>query len=182
MSNTLTDALLELDDYIRGHHTDADAFEEAMFARALSGEATELGFRSGLGGTLAAMKARGTLKLWLTSAELADVQNLGLKVTVFELDLSNPMGPVIPDDADLLITRVPLELAGVHRLESELVGASGRTLKRMPDIRFDAKDNAIFALCEAELARTATSANQTTRFWAIDEHGHKRLLLELPGM
>jgi hypothetical protein len=58
----------------------------------------------------------------------------------------------------------------------------GRILKTMPDIRFDSSDNAIFACCEADLARAAVSVERTTRFWAYDDGPERRLLLEVRAL
>lgn len=180
MKSDLDAALSALDDYVRGVHDEAQArdFEEDLFARALSGSAPELAFHAGLASTFAAMAARGTLELWLTARDLSRVLNTGLRVQQFELDLAQPKLPDLAAEFDLLITKVPLDLTGIRRLDAEILSADGVLLKTMPDISFDPADGAVYACCEAELARTAASARTVTRVWATDDAG-RRLVSEI---
>jgi hypothetical protein len=173
-----------LDDYVRAVLDDALAhdYEEDLFARSLRGRAPELAFRVGLGATLRKMDARGTLEVWITSRDVERLRGLGLRTVVFELDLQNPSAPEIPPGTDLFIARIPLDLTGVRSVELEALSSDGRVLKRMPDVRFDPADGAIYACCEADLARIAANADRTTRFWAVDDSGARRLLLELLGV
>ncbi|MFZ5894955.1 MAG: hypothetical protein ACOY0T_28100 [Myxococcota bacterium] len=181
MSQAFEAALAELDDYVRGAREDVEAYEEDLFARALAEDAPELGFRAGTAATLRDMNARGTLELWLTRRQVEDLRASNAHAVLFELDLANPKPPEIPPDAQLIITRVPVELAGVNRLEAEVIADDGRVLKRMPDIAFDAEENAIYACCEIELARTAAAAQRLTRLWATSDSG-RRLLLEVRSL
>lgn len=180
MTSNIDSAVARLDDYLRGHgsEADADSYEADLFERALEGDAPELCFHLGLGTTLREMKKRGTLALWLTASQVAAAQASGLHTVLYELDLSNPQPPHIPADADLFITRVRVDLTGVESLDAEVLADDGSVLKRMPDIAFDAAEGAIYACCEAELARAATSAGRLTRLWATNESG-RRLLLEV---
>jgi hypothetical protein len=177
------EALTErLDAYIRGAGDDALAheYEEELFARSLAGEAPELAFRLGLAATLREMGARGALELWITARDVERIVASGLRVVLFELDMENPTMPEIPPGTDLLIGRVPLDLTGVRSLEIEVFSRDGQVLKRMPDVLFDPADGAIFACCEADLARIAANADRSSRFWAVDDSG-RRLLLEVLG-
>jgi len=173
-------ALGQLDDYLRGAHSDeqAHAYEEDLFARALAAEAPELGFRAALQGTLREMAARGTISPWLTAHELDRVLASGLRVRQFELDLARPAMPDLSGEFDLLVTKVPIDLSGVHRLDAEVLTLEGVLLKTMPDIAFDPADRAVYACCEAELARTAGSVRTITRVWAVDDQG-RRLVSEI---
>jgi hypothetical protein len=180
MNSDFNGALAELDDYVRGKDSDAqaEAYEDKLFARALAGEAPELTFRAQLARTFNTMDARGTLDLWLTSQDLARLLASGLRVMQFELDLAHPAVPDLSIDFDLLVTKIPLDLAGVRRLDAEVLSSDGVLLKTMPDITFDPRDQAVYACCEAELARTAASVGSITRVWATDDHG-RRLVSEI---
>lgn len=127
-----------------------------------------------------AMNALGTMDIWLTAKDVERVVKSGRRVIQVELDLAAPAVPDLSQDFDILITRIPLPLEGVWRLEAELYSAaSGERLKVMPDIAFDPADGAVFACCEAELARAAATAPTTiTRVYATDDGG-RRLLCEL---
>lgn len=172
-----------LDDYVRGAMDDARAsdYEEDLFERALAGEAPEVTFRASLGAALRAMKARGTLDLWLTAAEVERLQGAGnLHVVLYNFNLERPVPPEIPAGADLVIARVPVDLRGVSRLDAEIVAADGSILKLMPDVVFEPDDLAVYACCEAELARVASATRTTTRLWAVSGSG-RRLVVELPS-
>lgn len=180
MTHSLDAAIARLDDYARAHDTEEAArdYEEDLFARALSGDAPELRFRSSLTTTLKQMSARGSISLWLTAAEVAAAQASGLRAFVFDLDPANPKPAEIPPEADLFITRVRLDLKGVQTLDVEVLAEDGTVLKRMPDIAFDGAEGVIYACCEADLARLAASKRTLTRLWATYEDG-RRLLGEL---
>ncbi|HET9932869.1 MAG TPA: hypothetical protein VFQ35_19330, partial [Polyangiaceae bacterium] len=140
--------------------------------------APELQFRSNLAAGFREMSARGTISLWMTAAEVAAAQSSGLRVVVHDLDPTDPRPPEIPADADLFITRVRLDLAGVKALDVEVLTPDGKLVKCMPDIAFDPAEGLIYACCEAELARVAASKRTVTRLWATYENG-RRLLGEL---
>jgi hypothetical protein len=174
-------ALARLDDYVRGHDGDdaAHEYEEALFGRALAGNAPEADFHASLGSTLRFMDARGSLELWLTGRDVERVRASGLKTVLYEYTKNLEL-PEIPPGTDLLITRVPLPLEGVRSIEAEVYANDGRLLKRMPDVLFDPADGAVFACCEAELARAAASNTQrtVTKVWVVTDT-ERRLLAEL---
>ena len=180
MTHPIDAAIARLDDYVCALDPDDSAreYEEDLFSRALSGDAPELQFRSSLTTTLRQMSTRGSISLWLTAAEVAAAQASGLRAFVFDLDPQNPKPAEIPPDADLFITRVHLDLKGVQSLDVEVLAEDGTLLKRMPDIAFDANEGVIYACCEADLARLASSKRTLTRLWATYEDG-RRLLGEL---
>lgn len=174
-------SLAQLDDYVRALLTEdeAHAYEEDLFARAVQGEAPELAFRESLGHTLRAMKARGTLNLWQTEQGVAELIASGAKVRRYDYDLENPGAPDLSGDFDILVTRVPIALEEIEHLDAEVLAPDGRVLKTMPDITFDRKDGAVYACCERELAVAAAASTTTTRLWARDAKGSKRLIAEL---
>jgi hypothetical protein len=115
------------------------------------------------------------LQLWLTSRDLDRVRATGARIHYAELaDTQNGF----PDDAELVIVRVPLDLRSVHKLDGEVLTPDGRLVKAMPDIHFDPADGAIYACCEADLARTAASSRMISRLYATDDSG-RRLVLEM---
>ncbi|HEY3498527.1 MAG TPA: hypothetical protein VGK73_27740 [Polyangiaceae bacterium] len=176
-------ALARLDDYVRGQDDEpgSAAYEEELFGRALEGDAPELAFHTGLGATLRHMNSRGTLDIWLTARDVERVRASGLKAVILEYHPDDHAPLDLPPDTDLMIMRVPIPLEGVRSLEAEVYASDGRLLKRMPDIHFEPADGAVFACCDADLARTASSVPLTlTKVWAVTDTG-RRLLIELPG-
>jgi hypothetical protein len=174
-------AIAALDDYLRGYTRDDQvaSYEEDMFARALRAEAPELSFRAHVQHSLRTMAERGTLDLWLTARDVERVCASGLRVKLYEIDNTADLPQLdLSGDFDILITKVPFDLTGVRRMDAEVFSATGQPLKTMPDIAFDPADGAVFACCEAELARAANAASTVTRVYAIEDSG-RRLLAEL---
>ena len=184
MKDDLDTAVARLDDYVRGQLTDelAEAYEDELFARALSGAAPELAFRARLGDTLRSMRARGTLDMWLTAREAEQLSAGELRVRHFDFHPASPGAPDLSGEFDLLITRGPIDLTGVERLDAEVFTPTGELIKARPDISFDPADGAVYLCCEAALARVAATVQTVTRVWARGNSG-RRLLAELgsPG-
>jgi hypothetical protein len=182
MSEGFAAALSRLDDYVRGQGDDESQgeYEESLFQRALANDAPELTFRAGLCATLRSMNARGTLDMWLSRSQFEKLLSSELRTALLVFDSENPTGVEIPPDAELVITKVKLDLTDVQSLEVEVLNDDGSTLKRMPDIAFDAAENAIYICCEAELARKASASKRMTRLWATGPSG-RWLLAELPA-
>jgi hypothetical protein len=181
MTPELAAALARLDDYVRRQQPEDQvlAYEEELFARALSAEAPELRFREQLGRTLREMQARGTLDLWLTARDVERMLKSDLRIACVDLDPENPSAPDLSADIEILITKVPIDLTGVKRLDAEVCSAEGKLLKLMPEISFDPADGAVFACCEIELARAAGAAKTLTKVWGYDDAGRRVLLAEL---
>jgi hypothetical protein len=176
----LDTALARLDDYLRRHASvePADDYEQDLFERALAGAAPELGLREHLETALRAMNARGTLDLWLTAREVEQLSARGLRVLHYVLDPPNPAPLDLSADFDILVTKILIDLTGIRRVDAEVLTPDGVRLKLMPDIGFDPKDGAVFACCEAELARVSSAAKTVTRVWAHDDAG-RRLIGEI---
>jgi hypothetical protein len=179
------EAHARLDDYVRRNmnEADVDAFEAELFARAVRGESPELAFRRDLGRTLRSMNELGSLRIWLTARQTAELVASGVKVRRFDFDPAKPDVADVSGDFDLLVTRVPLLLEGVEHLEAEVFSSDGKLLKTMPDITFDPADGAIYACCERELAIASAHAAPltVTRVWSREPSG-RRLLLEIGGL
>jgi hypothetical protein len=172
-------AVSQLDDYIRGSLDEslADEYEDNLFERALGGLAAELTFRQGLGAAFRAMDARGTLDVWVTAADVERLKASDLRLAVWDFDPASPSLPEVPSDVDLVITRILVDLRGVRRVEADIVAPDGRLLKTMRDVAFDPVDGAVYACCEADLARAAVATKTTTRVYSVEDSG-RRLLLE----
>ena len=172
-------ALGRLDDYVRGSMDEALAaeYEDELFELALAGAAPELGFRQGLGATFREMSARGTTNVWITGAEVERLKASNLRVLLWDFDPAKPTLPEVPEGADLVITRIAVDLRGVRRVDADIVAPDGTLLKTMPDVTFDPVDGAVYACCEADLARAAGSVATITRVYAVEETG-RRLMME----
>jgi len=166
-----------LDAYERGLGADADVvdYEEELFARAVAGDAPELALRDSLEASVHAMARRGTIELFPTAREVAALRaRPDLDVAYFDLDEIPPDQIKPSEHADIVITRVGLDVRNVTRLDVEVGFEGVGVLKTMPDIGFDRDDGAVFFCCEASLARSI-HGRPFGRFWAID--GDQRTLV-----
>lgn len=170
--------LERLDDYVRGApHDDDDAYEADLFARALEGAAPELVALDSLSASLRDSARRGTLPNFATAAQVERLRPEDGGRVAFV----NPMTGHWPvtEATELLVIKVPLELAGVERVDVENVIVGVGPVKTMPDVVFEAGDNALYLCCEASLAARADAMGAViTRFWG-HQAGEKRLLFEL---
>jgi hypothetical protein len=174
-----TDRHARLDEYLRTADSEesAAAYEEDLFARALAGDAPELSFRRGLEVAFRSMEARGTTELWMTGKQVDEMRAKGTRVAFVEFDPAKGEVAAIPEGTEILVTRVPLDLSGVERLDIEIRSPDEVLLKAMPEVSFDPKDQAIYACCEIELARASIASGAIARAFSI-ENGRKRLLVE----
>jgi hypothetical protein len=174
----MSDDLLDrLDDYVRGKkRDDDDAYEEELFTRALAGTAKELVAFDSLAASLRDLAGRGTLPNFTTAAEVERLrQTLGDRAAFVEPDTARES---LSKSAELLIIKVPLDLADIERVDVESVDQSVGTVKTMPDVVFEKGADALYLCCEMSLAQRAGSVGPVlTRFWGY-RAGEKRLLLE----
>ncbi len=184
MKTDLDPALVRLDDYVRGHATEDEAlaFEEDLFARALAGQAPELAVRSGLASTFRAMKENGSIELWLTAKGVEELVASGIRVARLTWTEAGPPAemPDLGPDVDVLVTKVPIDLRGARRVDVEIIDNDGRHMKTMPEVSFDPDDGAVYACCDAELAKIAGRTRVMSRVWVTDESGKRFVAAELP--
>lgn len=168
-----------LDEYVRGEGSEesAAAYEDELFARALAGDAPELSFRHGLEVAFRSMEARGTTELWMTAKQVEEMRAKGTRVAFVEFDPAKGEVAPFPEDTEILVTRIPVDLTGVERLDIEILSPDEVLLKAMPEVSFDPSDQAIFACCEIDLARVSIASRAIARAFSVEKSG-RRLLVE----
>ena len=181
MTRAAATDLERLDDYVRGQGTDDEweAYELRLFARAVADDAPELAFRDSVAAAFSKLKGTNTLDLWLTSRDVERLRASGVRAAFLEYDTTNPQAS-LPTDVDLLVMKVPLDLADIETLDVDVIAPDGRLLKRMPDVAFDRADGAIYACCDIELARIAAGSGRIAQVWGTGAGG-RRLLAEMPA-
>lgn len=173
--------LERLDAYLTGEtqDPDAEAFEDELFARAASGEASELVFLDGLTAAVRDLVQRGTYHLYLTAAEVDRLRASGAKVQLIDiLDSPEKQQYELARDVDFLVARYPIDLRGVRSLDVE-VYLGDRLSKVMKDVRFDPADGAAYFCCEGDLARQTVGFPTRSKFFATTAAGERRLVAEL---
>ena len=152
---TTTDEALELlDDYMSGALQEADAFEDELFERAARGEASEALFvdRVALLGRFLA--GRGGLAMGTTRAQVEALIERGLRIHTIDLGSGGrvELGP-FPDDVDLVVTKIAVDARGFDHLEVDCHTLAGQLVKTFRDVQCDPEEGALYAVCEAPLAR-----------------------------
>lgn len=162
-------SLTELDDYLSGFMPDeaAACFEEALFAASAAGECGEAEFVDRLGQFGRYLRDRVGLSLGSSRALVDRIRASGLKVEYTELAPGVPVhGARIADDTDIVISRVDVDLRGYSDIEVQIELPDGTPLKTFRDVDCAPEDGALYAVCEATLARMAQSVHTIARIIA----------------
>jgi hypothetical protein len=103
----------------------------------------------------------------------------GARLAYVELppDASRPC--VVPRDAEIVITRIPLDLAGAERVDLEVEIPGHGLVKVMPDVEFEPGADAIYTCCEGGLARQAVGLTVKTHFYARTAEGDRRRIASI---
>jgi len=150
------DTLLLLDDYTSGVMPDAeaDAFEQALFARAARCEAPEADFVERLRRASAWLAKRGGFRVGITRAEV-DALLASNPRTLF-LDLRSGDTPAeippLPAGLEFVTYRIGVDLRGAESVDIVVETPEGEAIKTFRDVSYDPTDGALYGVCEAQLA------------------------------
>lgn len=148
------------DAYQSGDMTDDDAarFEEELFAAAALGGAHEATFVDKMSRIARYLYPRGGLDVGSSRARVDELIASGLRVQLLEPKVARVSKvPKIQDDADLVITHVPIDVRGYDSVDFIVEKADGEHLKVFRDVGWDPVDGTVYAVCEAPLARIASA-------------------------
>lgn len=153
------DTLGALDDYASGvmPETDAEAFEEQLFARAARGDASEADFTETLRRAAEwIVNRRGSFEVGSTRAEVDQLLASGARIAYMDFgDCSKPVDiPPLAPDLDFFIYRVGVDLRAedYDTIDVVVETATGEYIKTFRDVRYDTTDGAFYGVCEAPLA------------------------------
>lgn len=153
-----------LDAYQSGEMSDADAagFEEELFVSAAAGNAAEADFVDRLSRIGRFLSGRGGFDIGSTRARVDQLLAAGHRVQMLAAGEENLVGgvfqlPRIADDAEIVVTHLPLDLRGWDSVDVVVEKADGTVLKRFREIGWDPNDGTVYAVCEAPLARISAA-------------------------
>jgi len=150
-----------LDAYQSGLMPDAEAtqLEEELFAAAAAGADDEARLVDLLARLGQFLLPRGGWDIGSTRARVDELVAAGLRVQVLSALAGAPGEPLllpkIDDDAQLVVTHVPIDVRGYDSVDVVVEKLDGTELKTFRDIGFEPSDGTVYALCEAPLARIA---------------------------
>jgi len=142
---------------------DADAFETELFTAAAHGTATEAAFVDHITRLGQHLEPRGGFDIGSSRARVDALIARGLRVQLLvPADFAAPVLqlPRIQDDADIVVTHMPIDVRGYDTVNVHLEKADGTYLKTFREIGWDPIDGTLYAVCEAPLARLSAQAGQ----------------------
>jgi hypothetical protein len=151
------DLLGALDDYVSGFmpESEADEFEEALFARAAHDEAPEAAFIERLRRDAEWIGRRASFSVGATRAQIEWLLNASGRRVVFK-DLGNGSAPVdiepLPAGLEFYTYRLGVDLRGYDDVDVVVETPSGEHVKTFRDVEYDPADGALYGVCEAPLA------------------------------
>jgi hypothetical protein len=153
-----------LDAYQCGEMSDADAqgFEDELFAAAALGQADEAKFVDHVTRLGQYLIGHCGFDIGSTRAQVQALLAKGLRVQQLAAGPESLIDgvyqlPKIADDAQIVITHVPLDVRGYDSVDVIVEKPDGTVLKRFREIGWDPEDGTVFAVCEAPLARIAAA-------------------------
>jgi hypothetical protein len=137
---------------------EATAFEEELFLAAATGAAQEATFLDKVSRIMRHLAPRGGLDVGSSRARVDELIASGLRVQVMEPKRARVTTfPKIDDDAELVITHVPVDVRGYDSVDVIVERPDGENLKVFRDVGWDPIDGTVYAVCEAPLARIAAA-------------------------
>lgn len=156
-----SDALCLLDDYVSGALSEAEAlvYEAELFERAASGEASEALFVDRLALLGRFLQDRGGISNGSTRAQVDALVKRGFRIHTIDLGSGGrvELGP-LPDDVEIVVTRLAVDARGFDHVEVDCETLSGQPIKTFRDVQCDPEEGALYAVCEAPLARLSVLA------------------------
>ncbi len=149
-----------LDAYQSGDMGDEEAagFEEELFSAAAAGSAQEASFMDKVTRISRHLYPRGGMDVGSSRARVDELIASGLRVQVIEpVRARVATVPRIEDDAELVVTHVPVDVRGYDSVDVHIEKTDGESLKIFRDIGWDPIDGTVYAVCEAPLARIAAA-------------------------
>ena len=148
------DALGLLDDYLSCALSEerADEFEGVLFTAAASRAAPELAHLDALFSHAAWLVPRGG---FMSGTTAQVIRHLRALPRVHYIDVLPDTRPEAwPEDTELVVYRLAVDLRGYERVDVEVSDAAGKHLKWFRDCVFDPSDGALYGVCDAPLARS----------------------------
>lgn len=175
----------DLDDYLFGAlpEEQVDAFEQALFDSAARGDNAESQFLDRVGVWGRFLAARSGLIDNFTRAFVDSLVERGFKVEIEEAKPGQPFSPQWSEEAEIAVTRYAFDVRGhTGRLEADVETPEGDRVKTFRDVLYDPTDGAIYAVCEALLARKTVGLHCLIKLyeWEGNERRHLGTIEQLP--
>ncbi len=178
-----------LDAYISGEMSDTDApgFEEELFAAAAQGSAAEAAFVDHVSRLGRYPAGHGGSDIGSSRARVDELLAKGLRVQMMAASPTALVDgvyrlPKIEDDAQIVVTHLPLDVRGYDSVDVVIEKPDGTVLKRFREIGWDPGDGTIYAVCEAPLARISAGAGRVRSTLLGKRDGREQVIAVFEAM
>ena len=124
------------------------------------------------GGIRAAVRA-GAVRAVLTDAFLRRLAAQGLRLRQYRVPHNGSVHCTVGPDDDLLVARLDAPLAGVERLDVELLGGEVQGVERLRDVPFDAAAGEVVIAPRIERIRALPASTSRIRLLAVAPSGER---------
>jgi hypothetical protein len=126
-----------------------------------------------LAGEVRAAVRAGAVHAVLADAFVKRLAAQGLRLREYRVPHNGSVYCTVAPDDDLLITRLDAPLAGVERLDVELLGGEGAGLERLRDVPFDAAAGEVVLAARMERMRALPASTVRMRLLAMAPSGER---------
>ena len=126
-----------------------------------------------LAGEVRAAVRAGAVHAVLADAFVKRLAAQGLRLREYRVPHNGSVYCTVAPDDDLLITRLDAPLAGVERLDVELLGVEGAGRERLRDVPFDAAAGEVVLAARMERMRALPAATVRMRLLAVAPSGER---------
>lgn len=152
---------------------DEEAVEEHLFAcTECSARLEEL---VGLGAGIRAALRSGALRAVLPRDFVERLKSEGLRLREYRVPPGGSVNCTLTGEDDFVVSRLQAPLAGVERLDLEMVGPGGEAGATLEDIPFDAAAGEVLVLPSAAALKARTAFTERWRLVAVGAGGARPL-------
>ena len=159
-------------DYWFGDRDDEALEEHFLGCAQCSARLEEL---AALGAGVRAAFLRGALHVVLPHGFVERIRREGLRLREYRVPAGGSVNCTIVADDDFVVSRLQAPLAGVERLDLEMVGPGGEAGATLEDIPFDAAAGEVLVLPSAAALKARQAFTERWRLVAVGAGGARRI-------
>ena len=160
-------------DYWFGDLEDAAAVEEHLLG--CGGCSARLEWLAALDEGVRAVFRRGAVHAVLSPGMVQALQGQGLRLREYRVPAGGSVQCTIGAADDFVLSRLAAPLAGVRRLDLEVLGAAGEALTRLEDIPFDPASGEVLVLPAVAPLRQKPAHVERLRLVAVEDGARRAL-------
>lgn len=128
-----------------------------------------------LGDGVRALVGAGAVRAVVTDAFLQRLAAAGLKVRQYRVPLNGSVECTVAPEDDVMVARLEAPLAGVARLDIDLLGTEGKARERLADVPFDPAAGEVILTPHIASIRALPAGTSRIRLVAVAPDGERLL-------